>query len=72
MEKKLKTSIIKSLAYFQTKAAFNKELKFFLLKVEGLKSCLREAKITYQQSLRNLEKISTELHQKRNGQQKVS
>lgn len=65
-EKKLKTSIVKSLKYFQIKAGFNKELKFFLVKTEGLKSCLKEAKTTYQQSLTNLEKISTEVHEQRN------
>lgn len=48
------------------KSTFNKELKFFMLKIEGLKSCLREAKTTYQQSLKNLEKISTEVHEQRN------
>ena len=47
------------------KSAFNKELQFFSLKIDGLKSCLREAKTTYQQSLRNLEKISTEVHLQR-------
>ena len=65
-EKKFKSSIVKSLRYFQLKASFNKELKFLSLKVEGLKSCLREAKTTYQQSLKNLEKISTEVHEQRN------
>lgn len=64
-EKKLKSSIVKSLKYFQQMALYNKELNFLLLKVEGLKSCLREAKTTYQQSLKNLEKISTEVHEQR-------
>jgi len=71
-EKKLKSSINKSLKYFQLKASFNKELKFFLLKVEGLKSCLKEAKSAYQQSLKNLEKISTEVHEQRNTQKATS
>ena len=35
-------------------------------KIEGLKSCLKEAKNTYQQSLNNLESISTEIHALRN------
>lgn len=35
-------------------------------KIEGLKSCLKEAKNTYQQSLNNLELISTEIHALRN------
>ncbi len=71
-EKKLKSSIAKSLRYFQLKASFNKELKFFLLKVEGLKSCLKEAKTAYQQSLTNLEKISTEVHEQRNTRKTTS
>lgn len=65
IEKALKTSIVKSLKYFEIKAKYNKELKFFSLKIEGLKGCLKEAKTTYQQSLTNLEEISTEVHKQR-------
>lgn len=65
-EKKTKSSIIKSLKYFELKASFNKELNFLSLKIDGLKSCLKEAKNAYQQSLKNLEKISTKVHAERN------
>ena len=64
-EKDLKRSIEKSTRYFEEKAFYNKELKFFYAKIEGLKSCLKEAKLAYQQSLINLEKISTEVHEQR-------
>lgn len=57
--------LIKSRTYYEIKAKQNKELKFLYSKIEGLKSCLKEAKNTYQQALKNLEIISTEIHQSR-------
>lgn len=65
-EKNLKSSIEKSRTFYELKAKQNKELKFLYSKIEGLKSCLKEAKNTYQQSLNNLELISTEIHALRN------
>lgn len=64
-EKELKKSIEKSFKYFELKSSQLKELKFVFTKIEGLKSCLKEAKLTYQQSLKNLESISTEIHTQR-------
>ncbi len=68
LEKSLKKTIIKSKTYYEFKASVNKELKFQLSKVEGLKSCLKEAKAVYQQSLNNLESISSEIHTQRQQQ----
>ena len=65
LEKSLKRTILKSKPYYELKASINKELKFLLSKVEGLKSCLKEAKLFYQQSMKNLENISNEEHSKR-------
>lgn len=65
LEKSLKKQIDKSRKYFETKANFCKELRFLFTKIEGLKSCLKEAKSAYQQSLKNLELISTEIHTQR-------
>jgi hypothetical protein len=64
-EKSLKRFIEKSTKYYEMKAFFNKELHFYLAKIEGLKSCLKEAKFAYQQSLKNLEQISSEVHAQR-------
>lgn len=69
MEKSLKKTIEKSREYFEAKAAMYKELRFLFTKIEGLKSCLKEAKLAYQQSLKNLELISTEIHSQRQQQQ---
>ena len=65
LEKSLKKTILKSKPYYELKASINKELKFQLSKVEGLKSCLKEAKLFYHQSMMNLETISNEEHSKR-------
>lgn len=65
MEKELKKFLEKSRKYFEVKAILYKELRFLFTKIEGLKSCLQEAKQCYQQSLRNLESISTEIHTQR-------
>ena len=65
MEKELKKPIEKSKKYFELKANLYKELRFLFTKIEGLKSCLKEAKLAYHQSLKNLELISTEIHTQR-------
>jgi hypothetical protein len=64
-EKDLKKFIEKSYKYYEFKSSQLKELKFLFTKIEGLKFCLKEAKSTYQQSLKNLESISTEIHVQR-------
>lgn len=69
-EKTLRRSVEKSREYFEVKAQAFKELRFLFTKIEGLKSCLKEAKLAYQQSLKNLEIISTEIHTQR--QQSIS
>ena len=46
-EKDLKKWIDKSHKYFELKASQLKELKFLFTKIEGLKSCLKEAKLTF-------------------------
>ena len=65
LEKDLKKNIEKSKKYYELKSSLNKELRFLFTKIEGLKSCLKEAKLAYQQSLNNLELISTEIHTQR-------
>ena len=65
MEKDLRKPIEKSKKYFELKANLYKELRFLFTKIEGLKSCLKEAKLAYHQSLKNLELISTEIHTQR-------
>lgn len=65
MEKNLKKPIEKSRDYFEEKSKLYEELRFLYTKIECLKSCLKEAKTTYQASLRNLESISTEIHEQR-------
>ena len=64
-EKELRKFVDKSRKYYELKSKFYKELRFLFTKIEGLKSCLKEAKQCYQQSLRNLETISTEIHIRR-------
>jgi hypothetical protein len=65
MERELKKFIDKSRRYFELKSSLYKELRFLFTKIEGLRSCVKEAKLCYQQSLRNLETISTEIHTQR-------
>ncbi|CAF0724516.1 unnamed protein product [Brachionus calyciflorus] len=65
MEKLLKKWIEKSRKYYELKSNLYKELRFLYTKIECLKSCLKEAKSNYQESLRNLELISTEIHEQR-------
>lgn len=72
MEKSMRKVIEKSREYFELKAATYKELRFLFTKIEGLKSCLKEAKLAYHQSLKNLETISTEIHTQRQTNGKAS
>lgn len=64
-EEKQKRTIAKAREYYDLRAKFSKELKFQNDKIEGLKNCVKEAKSVYQQSLNNLEKISSDIHTQR-------
>ncbi|UJR31023.1 hypothetical protein I4U23_018532 [Adineta vaga] len=65
LEKDSRKSINKSKPYYEKKVEFNKELEFHKRKVFGLENCVNEAKMQYQQSLKNLERISNEIHEQR-------
>ncbi|CAF1213693.1 unnamed protein product, partial [Didymodactylos carnosus] len=65
LQKDYRRSINKSKLYYEMKADFHKELEFQKRKVYGLENCVCEAKAQYQESLRNLEKISNEIHEQR-------
>ncbi|RNA37490.1 SH3 domain-binding 5-like [Brachionus plicatilis] len=65
LEKTLRRSIEKSQEYYEEKSKLYEELRFLYTKIECLKSCLKEAKATYQDALHNLESISTEIHEQR-------
>ncbi|KZC05816.1 SH3 domain-binding protein 5-like, partial [Dufourea novaeangliae] len=53
------------LPYYEMKAYFNQMLEEQKLKVSALESSVGEAKMTYAEALRNLEKISDEIHRTR-------
>ncbi|CAF1139612.1 unnamed protein product [Adineta steineri] len=65
LEKDSRRSINKSKPYYEKKVEFHKELEFHKRKVSGLENCVNEAKCQYQQSLKNLEIISNEIHARR-------
>ncbi|CAF4510773.1 unnamed protein product [Rotaria sp. Silwood1] len=66
LQKTYRRAINKSQPYYEKKAEYHKELDFQKRKVDGLENCVNEAKSQYQESLRNLEKISNEIHAQRN------
>jgi hypothetical protein len=66
LQKDYRRAINKSQPYYEKKAEVYKELDFQKRKVYGLENCVNEAKSQYQESLRNLEKISNEIHAQRN------
>ncbi|CAF1155071.1 unnamed protein product [Rotaria sordida] len=66
LQKNYRRAINKSQPYYEKKAEYHKELDFQKRKVYGLENCVNEAKAQYQESLRNLEKISNEIHAQRN------
>ncbi|CAF2567264.1 unnamed protein product [Rotaria sp. Silwood2] len=66
LQKNYRRAINKSQPYYEKKAEYHKELDFQKRKVDGLENCVNEAKAQYQESLRNLEKISNEIHAQRN------
>lgn len=65
LQKDYKRAINKSQPYYERKAEFHKELDFQKRKIFGLENCVNEAKSQYQESLKNLEKISNEIHEQR-------
>ncbi|UJR15634.1 hypothetical protein I4U23_002571 [Adineta vaga] len=65
LQKEYRRAINKSQPYYEKKAEYHKELDFQKRKVFGLENCVNEAKAQYQESLRNLEKISNEIHAQR-------
>ncbi|CAF0869988.1 unnamed protein product [Adineta ricciae] len=65
LQKDHRRAINKSQLYYEKKAEYHKELDFQKRKVFGLENCVNEAKAQYQESLRNLEKISNEIHAQR-------
>ncbi|CAF1654328.1 unnamed protein product [Rotaria magnacalcarata] len=66
LQKNYRRAINKSQPYYEKKAEYHKELDFQKRKVYGLEKCVNEAKTQYQESLRNLERISNEIHALRN------
>lgn len=65
LEQKLRSAIAKSKSYFDYKALFENELKLLKERVQCLQKSVLEAKERYAQALRNLERISEEIHEKR-------
>ncbi|CAF1183384.1 unnamed protein product [Rotaria sordida] len=65
LQKECRRPINKSKPYYEMKVEHHKELDFQKRKIHGLENCVNEAKSQYQESLRNLERISNEIHDKR-------
>ncbi|TRY68983.1 hypothetical protein TCAL_04158 [Tigriopus californicus] len=65
IEKTLKRSINKSRPYFESKAKFNQVLDDQKRQVELIEETIQMTKLGYAQSLRELEKISEEIHERR-------
>ncbi|XP_017761541.1 PREDICTED: uncharacterized protein LOC108551785 isoform X2 [Eufriesea mexicana] len=65
LQSELKRAIAKSRPYYEMKAHFNQMLEEQKLRVSALESSVGEAKMTYAEALRNLEKISDEIHRTR-------
>ncbi|XP_076182260.1 uncharacterized protein LOC143154224 isoform X2 [Ptiloglossa arizonensis] len=65
LQSELKRSIAKSRPYYEMKAHFNQMLEEQKLRVSALERSVGEAKMTYAEALRNLEKISDEIHRTR-------
>ncbi|CAF1473609.1 unnamed protein product [Rotaria sp. Silwood1] len=65
LQKESRRAINKSKPYYEMKVEYHKELDFQKRKVRGLENCVNEAKSQYQESLKNLERISNEIHEKR-------
>lgn len=65
LQSELKRAIAKSRPYYEIKAHFNQMLEEQKLRVSALERSVGEAKMTYAEALRNLEKISDEIHRTR-------
>ncbi|XP_076621815.1 uncharacterized protein LOC143342143 isoform X2 [Colletes latitarsis] len=65
LQNELKRTIAKSRPYYEMKAHFNQMLEEQKLRVSALERSVGDAKMTYAEALRNLEKISDEIHRTR-------
>ncbi|XP_076827629.1 SH3 domain-binding protein 5b [Brachyhypopomus gauderio] len=65
LEKKLKRTISKSKPYFEMKAKYYLQLEQLKKNVDDLQTKLTQAKVEYKTALKNLEKISDEIHERR-------
>ncbi|KAL6261874.1 hypothetical protein P5V15_006958 [Pogonomyrmex californicus] len=65
LQRELKRTIAKSRPYYEMKAHFNQMLEEQKMKVSALERSVGEAKASYAEALRNLEKISDEIHKTR-------
>ncbi|KAK2588960.1 hypothetical protein KPH14_001814 [Odynerus spinipes] len=65
LQRELKRAIAKSRPYYEMKAHFNQMLEEQKMKVSALERSVGEAKMTYAEALRNLERISDEIHRTR-------
>ncbi|KAL0107135.1 hypothetical protein PUN28_015568 [Cardiocondyla obscurior] len=65
LQRELKRTIAKSRPYYEMKAHFNQMLEEQKMKVSALERSVGEAKSSYAEALRNLEKISDEIHRTR-------
>ncbi|XP_034950267.1 uncharacterized protein [Chelonus insularis] len=65
LQSELKRAIAKSRPYYEMKAQFHQALERQKLRVSELEKSVAEAKMTYAEALRNLEKISDEIHRTR-------
>ncbi|XP_046846953.1 SH3 domain-binding protein 5-like [Xenia sp. Carnegie-2017] len=68
LEKCLKSVINKTRSYFELKEKYNQTLEAHKQKVVELQQHITMAKIEYQDTLRNLEKISDSIHERRNSE----
>ncbi|XP_046743138.1 uncharacterized protein LOC124409515 isoform X3 [Diprion similis] len=65
LQRELKRAIAKSRPYYEMKAHFNQVLDEQKLRVGVLERSVADAKMTYAEALRNLERISDEIHRTR-------
>jgi SMC interacting uncharacterized protein involved in chromosome segregation len=67
LERNLRREIDKSRPYFQMKDKLNLDLQAVKSEIENLQKSIGEAKRSVSESLRSLECISEEIHERRNG-----
>ncbi|XP_018012871.1 SH3 domain-binding protein 5 homolog [Hyalella azteca] len=63
--RQLKSSIDKARPYFEQKDNFDAQMEQMSLRVEELQRAVANAKLSYSHALRNLERISEEIHEQR-------